>query len=281
MADRNSTQASGDPTQDVATVSFKERVVRSIIVGDLSRLSFLYQTGAIGAEDFVIAVRERLHAIESLLHNVQVRRRLADAEALSWSDTLHALGVETADQVEPTRCEVLCPDLLGSGAEGSEKARSGLYSSTKSPGSISLRKGHDEAPDARQRFEAEKSSQEIFPPQSRPDPALSGPAPFVRLPVTGGHETLVDPDVAEALRPRKLWASQRYVTMWARGRRMLLHHLVAGHPLRGEVDHINGDRFDNRRCNLRIVDHSCNMLNQHRRKVAGSGFRGVNAYRRR
>ncbi len=143
MADGEHTKTPGDRTHEIATVSFRDRVIRTIIAGDLSRLSFLYQTDAIGPEDFVVALRERLHAIDSLLHNVQVRRRLADAEALSWSDTLHALGVETAEAVEPTRCEVLCQDLLGSGAtlgarhgdpEGSEKARSGLYSSTKSPG---------------------------------------------------------------------------------------------------------------------------------------------------
>ncbi len=50
-----------------------------------------------------------------------------------------------------------------------EKGRSGLYSSTKSLGSISLKNGTDEAFDARPGFEGEKSSQEIFPPQSRPD----------------------------------------------------------------------------------------------------------------
>ncbi|HNS20883.1 MAG TPA: PPC domain-containing protein [Sedimentisphaerales bacterium] len=58
-------------------------------------------------------------------------------------------------------------------AAGAEKARSGLYSSTKSPGSISLRNGHDEALDARPGFEGEESSQEVLPPQSRSDLAFS------------------------------------------------------------------------------------------------------------
>ncbi|MEN6575850.1 MAG: hypothetical protein ABFD90_05855 [Phycisphaerales bacterium] len=52
---------------------------------------------------------------------------------------------------------------------GSEKDRSGLYSSTKSLGSISLKNGSDKALDARPGFEGEESSQEILPPQSRPD----------------------------------------------------------------------------------------------------------------
>ena len=61
-------------------------------------------------------------------------------------------------------------------APGSEKARSGLYSSTKSLGSISLKNGQAETLDARPGFEREKSSQEIFPSQSRPDPTRSGAA---------------------------------------------------------------------------------------------------------
>jgi Ca2+-transporting ATPase len=47
---------------------------------------------------------------------------------------------------------------------GAEKGRSGLYSSTKSLGSISLKNGSDEALDARPGFEGEKSSQGDFSP---------------------------------------------------------------------------------------------------------------------
>jgi hypothetical protein len=37
-----------------------------------------------------------------------------------------------------------------------------------------------------------------------------------------------------------------------------------GRPLAGEIDHINRDRLDNRRCNLRIVPHRVNMVNVER-----------------
>lgn len=40
------------------------------------------------------------------------------------------------------------------------------------------------------------------------------------------------------------------------------HRLVVQCPPGLEVDHINGDGLDNRKCNLRIVDHSTNMRNQ-------------------
>jgi NAD+ synthase (glutamine-hydrolysing) len=57
----------------------------------------------------------------------------------------------------------------------SEKGRSGLYSSTKSRRSISLKNGNDETLDARPGFEGEKSKREVFPPQSRPDLPFSDP----------------------------------------------------------------------------------------------------------
>jgi len=58
--------------------------------------------------------------------------------------------------------------VVGDGANAAEKGESGLYSSTKSLGSISLKNGSDQALDTRPGFEGEKSNQEIFPPQSRP-----------------------------------------------------------------------------------------------------------------
>ncbi|MEN6576034.1 MAG: enolase C-terminal domain-like protein [Phycisphaerales bacterium] len=83
---------------------------------------------------------------------------------------------------------------VASGPSGAEKGRSGLYSSTKSLDSISLKNGSDEALGARPGFEGEKSepgraartrsgplvrgrAKEIFPPQSRPDLPFSAQPP--------------------------------------------------------------------------------------------------------
>jgi len=106
---------------------------------------------------------------------------------------------------------------------------------------------------------------------------LSGPASFVRLAVHGGHETLVDPDIAQLLRGQPLCLSHAYAIFRRGGRVVYLHHCVAGRPLAGDVDHINGDPLDNRRCNLRVVSHSLNVLNQHKSRAPESGFRGVRA----
>jgi hypothetical protein len=59
-----------------------------------------------------------------------------------------------------------------------------------------------------------------------------------------------------------------------------MHRDVMGLGRRGrrgtEVDHINRDRLDNRRCNLRLTTSGGNKQNQVRPDVGTSRFRGVN-----
>jgi hypothetical protein len=101
----------------------------------------------------------------------------------------------------------------------------------------------------------------------------------VLLPVPGGAPALIDADVAERLAGRKFYQSKRGYVQTARGE--YLHHLVVGKPPRGwHTDHINGDRSDNRRRNLRHVSPSCNGRNV--RRVWGQvPWRGVTRVRRR
>ena len=56
---------------------------------------------------------------------------------------------------------------------------------------------------------------------------------------------------------------------------MHLHRLLMNPPIGFEVDHINGNSFDNRRSNLRIVTHSENMQNSIRNLNTLTGERGV------
>jgi len=76
---------------------------------------------------------------------------------------------------------------LVSPTEGLEKGRSGLYSSTKFPGSISLKNGEGGTVDARPGFEREESKREILPSQSRPDLPFSNPdvGPYATIAVLG------------------------------------------------------------------------------------------------
>lgn len=63
-------------------------------------------------------------------------------------------------------------------------------------------------------------------------------------------------------------------------RAILMHRLLLSPSPGLEVDHINGDRLDNRRANLRVVTHAQNMQNRspngHKRtRQPHSGYRGV------
>lgn len=56
--------------------------------------------------------------------------------------------------------------------------------------------------------------------------------------------------------------------------RLVFLYMTGSHP-KGEVDHINGDRQDNRWCNLRDSNSASNSRNQGVRKDSTSGIRGV------
>lgn len=62
------------------------------------------------------------------------------------------------------------------------------------------------------------------------------------------------------------------------GRVEYLHRLIAGDRSGLEIDHINGDKLDVRRNNLRHVSHRANTQNLHR--ASGSSVRGVSFCRR-
>ena len=55
-----------------------------------------------------------------------------------------------------------------------------------------------------------------------------------------------------------------------------LHHLVMGKPPKGLVtDHINRNRLDNRKSNLRFIPQSSNAINKSSQSNNKSGYRGV------
>ena len=55
-----------------------------------------------------------------------------------------------------------------------------------------------------------------------------------------------------------------------------LHRELLNCPQGFEVDHINGDRLDNRRENLRVCLSSQNHINRCTNKKSSSGYRGIN-----
>lgn len=54
-----------------------------------------------------------------------------------------------------------------------------------------------------------------------------------------------------------------------------MHREIMGNPLNKEIDHINNDKLDNRKINLRLVTHSHNMMNYKRNTLGSSKYKGV------
>lgn len=70
-----------------------------------------------------------------------------------------------------------------------------------------------------------------------------------------------------------------YAAARINGRLITLHRFILEEPSGGEVDHINRNKLDNRRENLRIVDHSTNSFNTDLRSTNTSGYRGVSYHK--
>ena len=74
-------------------------------------------------------------------------------------------------------------------------------------------------------------------------------------------------------------ADQKQVRFYASRRTsrstFYMHRVILNPPPGMEVDHINGDGLDNRRCNLRLCSRGQNNANIKNIRRASSGFRGV------
>lgn len=91
-----------------------------------------------------------------------------------------------------------------------------------------------------------------------------------------------DEDADRVLRHTWHLDTQGYVTGYVRGRLTLLHRFILNMPRmsrRGppveSVDHINGDKTDVRKCNLRLGTRTVNRLNSRPPRNNTSGVSGV------
>lgn len=62
---------------------------------------------------------------------------------------------------------------------------------------------------------------------------------------------------------------------YATNKNIKLHRLVTDCPKGKEVDHINHNKLDNRKANLRVCNHSDNLKNQSKHSTNKSGYTGV------
>jgi hypothetical protein len=96
-----------------------------------------------------------------------------------------------------------------------------------------------------------------------------------------GFQTLIDESDVPHVAGLTLYRGNTgyvYFSTWMNGRSQprLLHRFLMAPPPRAHVDHINGDKLDNRRANLRVVTPSVNQVNRKRlNRNNHSGIRGV------
>ena len=117
---------------------------------------------------------------------------------------------------------------------------------------------------------------------------------FQRIPLTRGQFALVDDADYVAILALGRWSFARnryavhyYIDDLGRHKTLFLHRAVyariLGHPIPPglQVDHINRNRLDCRRDNLRLATRSQNQANKGRGVNNSSGFKGVSRNRNR
>ena len=99
--------------------------------------------------------------------------------------------------------------------------------------------------------------------------------------LTKGHKTIVDDDDYEWLSKNK-WCfhskgyAHRRASIYEGKTGIIYMHREIAKPKTGEqTDHINGDKLDNRRENLRSCNNSQNQINQKIDRTNTTGFKGV------
>jgi hypothetical protein len=101
---------------------------------------------------------------------------------------------------------------------------------------------------------------------------------MIKIPIKGAF-TLVSLEDADVVNMALYYGGNGYA--YVEGGRKYLHHLIADRlgltVAEGQVrDHINGDRLDNRRENLRVVSHGNNVRCKHVQRADNtSGYAGV------
>lgn len=90
---------------------------------------------------------------------------------------------------------------------------------------------------------------------------------------TGGHEAIIDSSDYNYLSQHKWYINPNG---YFYSRQTPLHSMIIGEKEGYLVDHINGNKLDNRRENLRFVTPSQNMYNARKRENKTSIYKGVN-----
>lgn len=99
---------------------------------------------------------------------------------------------------------------------------------------------------------------------------------MVEIKLTQEKVTIVDDDTLEEILNQK-WCFLKagYAVARIKNQFVYLHRIITSAKPGEHVDHVNGDKLDNRRANLRIATHKQNMANRKKQVNNRSGFKGV------
>jgi hypothetical protein len=96
------------------------------------------------------------------------------------------------------------------------------------------------------------------------------------VPLTKGKQAIIDKEDIAVVKDYG-WCSEYrgYAVATINNKRVLMHRLIMNCPDNMEVDHINEDKLDNRKINLRVCLRKENVANIKRIKTNKTGYRGV------
>ncbi len=99
------------------------------------------------------------------------------------------------------------------------------------------------------------------------------------IPLTKGKVALVDDDMFEYLNQWEWRAEKTHYGGYMATRACRMSRQIMSCPQGLQVDHINHNTLDNRRCNLRICTRTENKRNGKIRKDNTSGYKGVREHK--
>ena len=107
----------------------------------------------------------------------------------------------------------------------------------------------------------------------------------VRIPLTRGKFAIVDAEDAARVRAHNWCAVSsgngfyagrgEYNSQSLKSKSILMHRFIMGAGIGQEIDHINGDRMDNRKRNLRFCTRAQNAANAAAHRDSTSSYKGV------
>jgi hypothetical protein len=89
------------------------------------------------------------------------------------------------------------------------------------------------------------------------------------------HQVMVDDDIWYALQQYKLYYTKGYACITKDNKPLMVHKYIMGKCDGYIIDHINRNKLDNRKSNLRFTDYSGNNHNHNKRKNGTSIYKGV------